>query len=441
MRSYALSAALALMATTCMAAELSWQVIVPEGASLRTFYLYSRDNQHLRATDFAQESMTITVDPGTYYLYFEASNMATSDTYAYVSKEFTVPQANHLTFDLNDCVNKITVTPVLPDGNTAKCDTWRDSLRGFDTDGNVTSLGHEFAFLRDGYTLTSGRIEMSTIRHEEDGSDIDTFNSLYTNNLDEDITIAILSDCNIKDTKENALIFFALPGNYVSGNMTLRNTPDNYVAFDANYGELADIPLKAESPFSRYSTKLLRGNKIADLFGSGRTSQYASKRIMVNINNVIEDRLGFLFRYGNVPAMEFLQGGSPDFQPITSYPITFEGGKPRFNAFISDDLMIYSDLMNPEEVPTFSYSNIFSTTHDSLTNMMPTTSPHSAIPHLCSWHGVHGHPAQKETACSLRCITDVWVSFANPTQGAVGLKSRRTAKKCLKVLHWNLAHG
>ncbi len=330
--------------------DISWTVNLPEGAHLNAFYVYSVENQKFRGSNFVEAPMTASLEPGHYFFYFHAVNGESLDNYFYVSRELDILEETHFEFDLNECVNHIKLIPLLPDGAEALCPMWSEPLGGFTQDSNIESGTVDLAIFRKESNLTIGDATMTMQRVDLGDRMLEGGTQFYVNDLGENFDIVPLCYMKRKDTKEFSLALLSITGADLEKENILTNSLDNYVRFDANYGEIADIPQKlTDEELYRFTAFVMRGNKVADMAGIGLTSSDSPSYTWVCFNNQENSDIDLLFRYGKVPAGDYDSGsGQRMFYPINSFPATYENGKVRFNAYISDDLLIDSEIMRPE---------------------------------------------------------------------------------------------
>lgn len=311
--------------------DISWEVIKPSNLTLTNFYIYSVEDPWFRGSNFIEAPQIASLPEGQYFFQFTAVDYLTQIGYVYISRILDLTKETQFTFDLNECTHKVKTKTMLPDGREALTPTWRSSLGGFDTDGTVTSSNLELTIHRRNGGLTVSIISSIPKLVEDNGEIIELGTSFFVNKPEGEYDMFVITAHEQKDNYDKIWTLHALPMENLGEETLIYSPSDSYIKFDANYGELADIPMKYEdNPGQRNAFFVLQNDCITDITGWITTSFNYSSASYVYVENRTQSSISPLFRYGEVDAGDIDKGsGSPIFYSVNSLPITIENGKAK----------------------------------------------------------------------------------------------------------------
>ena len=254
------------------------------------------------------------------------------------------------------------VETILPDGQLAHSNTWRDSLGAYDTDGSISTGYMRVNFFRDDSKLTIGTYDLFYNRVEEDGEEIQYGNKFNVNQLSDDFQISTFGYMEMSSSGEKVWAYNTVAAKDIAAETVLTNKAEDYMAFDAEYGEFADVPQKyTESTPYRWGFFFMRNNNVMDACGSTLTQLDGKSKSYVSVNKGEDTDVELLFRHGQVSVVEVdPYSGGLLFYPVISPVVTFSEDGARYNHYISDDQFIDSEAMRPEGGVDFRFLNPFS---------------------------------------------------------------------------------
>lgn len=214
--------------------KIHLQIAYPEGFALQFVYIFSKNQPYSRWYADPAPQISFSWWEGD-ECFFCLVGKLNGKKYVLISQDFEVTTNTEINLNFDDCVNTIEFIPILPNGEEGFPDIYDENYENICWEGNIQYATCQTLIARKGYSVVVETSQVAMYKIDLGFMQQTNFGGFRINNLDSDIEILGHQSFVTSKEGESYEIYHSINGKDLTGNVILRNGPNQYVNLQADY--------------------------------------------------------------------------------------------------------------------------------------------------------------------------------------------------------------